>query len=440
MDGGSFAKQALQLDEASCSATVPPSRPRRRMGVKIIAAGIVLGVGCTAIISNNAHVVSDNAVVSSYTTSLRAPISGYVAGLQAKVGDMVVGGSVFARLSEPRVDNRHLTELGSQLRKFIADREAREHERDRLKQQFDALLDRAKQYDRAAVQFTSLQVVEAEHQSEAKGFTRDYFRRDYDRKNALGKNGNASVADVEKAWSIAEQYSADTLADILRIAYLRIEAQAARDGVLLNGGSNDVSYSQQRADEIAIRLTEVDRDIATLATAAAETRIQLEAEQRRISALQAADLIAPSSGMLWRLGATFGERIGVGDTVAELVDCKQVFVVDVIPQENYPDVALGSSARVRLAGESTDRIGHVVSVTGDVNSTNQHNLAAVPPLPHSSTVVAWIALNPTHEATSECLVGRTARVILPVAAEKGPVQAIHRLLANTPIGGLLGRI
>jgi multidrug resistance efflux pump len=448
MNAGSWvAERTAAGGDPASQAAQRRGRNRPVSTVKILIAVTVCAVGSYAVLANGSHVVSDNAVVSAYTISLRAPINGIVSQLSGKVGDIVASGTVLAHIDDPRIDDQRLVGLQSQVRTIAADRAAREQERDSLKHLQTDLLARADRYDRAQAQFMTLQAAEAERQMQSKFAARTFSQRDYNRKSQLGQSGFAAPADVERARSTALQSDADAQANMVRLAYSRLQAQAARDGVLLSNGANDVSASRQRADEIAIRLTDIDHDIDQLTISARETAVQLDAERRRIDTLRSADLVAPTQAMLWRVGATAGERLGVGDTVGELIDCRQAFVVDTIPQDSYPDVVIGSTARIRLAGETADRSGRVVAVTGDTRTDDGRNLAALPPAQTAKTVVAWIALDGAPVAEnddadtdhSRCLVGRTARVILPARNSGGIFRSVSTFFGRSMLAHLLTR-
>jgi multidrug resistance efflux pump len=408
--------------------------------IKLTITGGVLAVACYAIFTNSRHVVTDNAVVSVYTTSVRAPISGNVTLVRAKVGDMLAGGSVLAHLENPRVDDGHLVGLESQVRMVAADRQARIRERDGLAQLQQSLLARADRYDQAAATVATLQAAEAERQMQASLAGRTYDQHDLDRKSSLGRSGFAALSDVDHARSVAAQSGATADATMARLAYFRLQAKAAHDGVFLSNGSSDVAYSRQRADEVAMRITEIQREIDNLNVAATESAVQLAAERRRIAALRSADLVAPTDGMLWRVGATEGERLGVGDTVFEEVDCRQAFVVAAMPQEKFGDVQAGGAARVRLAGESADRTGEVVAVTSEATLFDAHNLAAMPPQRGAKTVIAWIALDaPAADPPGkpgDCAVGRTGHVILDTPTM---FRSVSNFLGRSVGAKLLGR-
>ncbi len=121
-------------------------------------------------------------------------------------------------------------------------------------------------------------------------------------------------------------------------------------------------------------------------------------------------MTAPSAGMLWKVGTSNGERLGAGDTTAELVDCGAEFLVVSIPQSSYADMVRGGEARFRLSSETDERTGAIISVTGDASLIGDRNLAAVPSDQHRPAAMVRIAVPPSHNLAAECLVGRTAHV------------------------------
>jgi len=409
------------------SAATP--RPRGLAGLrrsaKLGAALVLFGAACYALISAFGSVVSDNAVVSAYTVSVRTPIAGYVSGLHAKVGTPISTEAILAWVDEPRIDDQRRIDLINQLQHDRAELSAWEQERNQLTQQRTALLDRAAERNRSEVLYLNLQAAEAERQVRLREAARDYANRDRDRTEALGRTGNAAPAQVDKVRALADQADRDAEAALFRLAYLRVQAEAAGRGLLLENGSNDVPYSSQRADEIAVRLAEIERQIAALSTAGQETATRLDAEQNRIALLRHADLNAPSSGILWKLGASEGEHLGANDVVAQLVNCDSVFVLAAIAQDRVPDVAVGGLARIRLSGENADRTGRVISVTGESNLNNDRNLAAAPVPQRSASAMARIEL-PVDGGNTRCLVGRTARVLLPTTADSGFLSVLIR--------------
>ena len=219
----------------------------------------------------------------------------------------------------------------------------------------------------------------------------------------------------------ALDYQAQSLAG--QLGAVQAQLDAAIRGVMIDAGGNDVAYSAQRADEVRLRLAELDRALDTAIADAEESASRLADETRRIDLLRSAKMAAPSAGMLWKVGSSNGERLGAGDMTAQLVDCGAAFLVASIPQNSYADVVLGGEARFRLSGETAERTGTIVSVTGDASLIGDRNLAAVPADQHKATAMVRIAVPPSRNIAAECLVGRTAHVLLPTVGRSFMDQA-----------------
>jgi multidrug resistance efflux pump len=394
--------------------------------LKIGLALTLVGAGGYAVLAGQGYISSDNAVVTTYTVSLRTPISGYVSGLRVKVGDTVAAGTVLARINDPRVDDQRLIDLESLLARFGANRQAYMQEHAKLSSQLAALVERAAKRNLMQTAFLVLQADEAERQLRARNTEREYAFQDLGRKATLGQTGDAPTADVDKARSTAGQANHNFDAGTFRLAYLRLQAESARQGMLLESGSADLPYSSQRADEIGIRIAEIEREITFLTASLDETAKRLDAERRRVALLRGVDLIAPSAGMVWKLGASEGERLSVGDAAAELVDCTASFVIASIPQDRFPDVEIGANARIRLSGETVERVGHVTSLTGEATLANDRTLAAAPVGQPTAAATARIEIGPSGNAANDCLVGRTSRVLLPASPGSGLLARLAR--------------
>ena len=68
-------------------------------------------------------------------------------------------------------------------------------------------------------------------------------RRAMQRKVSLGHSGDAPLADVDRATAEEQTAEADVSAGAARLAYLRARQAAVAQGLYLDAGGNDVSYS-----------------------------------------------------------------------------------------------------------------------------------------------------------------------------------------------------
>jgi multidrug resistance efflux pump len=255
---------------------------------------------------------------------------------------------------------------------------------------------------------------------------------DVDRRIPLEADGGVAKAEMHRLRSELKAAQQNVAAQVARLAALRTEAEAATQGVLAGTtGGTDRSYSAQRSDEIAIELSALDKTISSLTAEVSETKARLAAERARIELWRRADLLAPSAGMIWKLGAADGERLGVGDLVADIVDCNVPFLLVAIPEDRFSDVEIGGVAKFRLSGERTERAGTVLSITGH-GDLAQGEHYAVMPLDEPSTVIATVAMLPAGNIAQEnnppeCLIGRTARVLLPATGGGFIDQILRRV-------------
>ncbi|HZH27181.1 MAG TPA: HlyD family efflux transporter periplasmic adaptor subunit [Azospirillaceae bacterium] len=388
-----------------------PSRIRR--AAKLSAAFGMLGLGVYAMLVDAGSIASDNAVVSAYLVELRTPIEGYVSALQRDVGGVVPKGSTLAKVDNPRVDGQRLADLRAQLAKIRADREAVTALAAELTKLREDLTARAEAHAVASrARLMALETAE-ERELAALNARRDLARRDFERKLALGMGEAVTRAEVERARSALDVAEKEAAAQAARLASVRTQAESVALGVIAEPGANDVAYSRQRADEISIRLAELGRTISALAADEAVTSERLDVETGRIALLREAAIVAPSDGLVWKYGASNGERLSAGDMAVQIVDCTAAFIVAAIPQDRVPDVEVGAMARFRLAGERTELQGRVMNVTGGRPGEGDRHLAAVPAAERSAMATVRIDVPMSRNAADGCLVGRTARVLLP---------------------------
>jgi multidrug resistance efflux pump len=377
---------------------------------KIVGAFALVCIGTYAVMSDQVAIATDNAVVSAYAVTLRTPIDGVVSGEILRIGQTVQRGVVVARVENARVDDQHLVDLREHLTRARAALDATTAEIESLEGLRDELKGRASAYVFAVSARLAGAREEAENTLAAAIAKRELTERSLARRSTLAKGGFASIADLDKANSDVEIAYREVDAQQGRVNSIRAQIEAAARGIISEAGLSDVAYSSQRADEISVRIGGLKRERALGQADIVETLARLASEEARTSKLGVASLTTPASGMVWKLNASDGERIGTGDSVAQIVDCKAAFIIASVPQNRVPDIEVGSDAEYRLSGDGEKRRGRVVSVTGDATGSDR-NLAAMPfEQKGAATATVRIALD---LSKNECLVGRTARVLIP---------------------------
>jgi multidrug resistance efflux pump len=219
-------------------------------------------------------------------------------------------------------------------------------------------------------------------------------------------------ADFERRQSESEIAKFEQTAAEAEVAELQTELDAAGKGILAEPGvSGDVPYSQQRIDEIKLRLADLHATRANLVLRAGQTAADVTRQLKHSELMRSSAIIAPVTGTVWRLESTNGEHIGNGDTLTEIVDSSHPFLLISIPQDRVPDIQLGAQVKFKLSGEAQQRTGTVVSIAGITGDDENRRFAAIP-LPHSTKRMAAVRVRFDDMQSSDSLVGRTARAVI----------------------------
>lgn len=395
---------------------------------KLMAGIAVLGLGLCGMLSEQNYVSAPNAVVSAYVVSVRTPIDGIVSGLPTAAGGYVQEGEILGHVENPRTDQEHLENLRVVKEGAWSEARAIEVEQKELEKQRRELQWRASTYTKAVWERLQVKIKEDEGLLLAKQAGAKQAKRDLERGHLLrasGINSDAEVDKLETEYEVAQR-EAEAQEEALRAT--RAEAEAAKHGIFIEPGENEIGYSRQRADEIQLRLAEVNRNLTALKTQAESAEEELEKETRHTELMTKADLVSPISGLLWKVDAMNGERVGTGDTVGEYVECKQSFVLVEIPQDRVPEIGVGAEARVKLSGEFEERVGTIVSVSGDAQKDGNQKLAALP-FREAKEQMAMVRVELNAEGMqSECMVGRTARVLLATRGSSAMSRWIHGVI------------
>lgn len=410
------------LSAKSALATAAPAAPlgiplankwRLNKGrVKITVGLSVLMVGGYGLFSEQNFVSSSNAVVSAYIVAVRTPIDGLVQGLPAAANLRVQRGQNLGYVENPRVDQQHLENLRVIEERARSEADAMLIEQASLQQQQKELLARARAHAKAVANRIQLDLLADERVLLAKQAAERQAALDLERARQLRASGIIADADFDRRQTQYDIAVKEAQGQQAIISAQRAEADSAANGVFIEPGYNEIDYSRQRFDDIRLRLAEIHRSLAALQIQAQAAKEDLDKETQHAQLMTRAELDSPISGLLWKLDAISGERLGTGDSVVEFIDCQQAFVLVEIPQDRIPDLTAGAQARVRLSGELEEHPGILASLTLDPRKDENHKLAALPTDHHNAErTIVRVDLN-ARELHGECLVGRTARVLL----------------------------
>lgn len=180
-----------------------------------------------------------------------------------------------------------------------------------------------------------------------------------------------------------------------------------------------------------MRLSETNQTLTTAREQAREAETLQASEARRLDLLAHTDLSSPIEGVLWNLASMSGERVGAGETILSVVDCSHPFLLASVPQDRVPRIALLGRAKLRLSGEAIERSGTVVSISGSGGRSGRK--FASMPVHKADEQVATVLIRLDSPASADpgreegCVVGRTARVLIPTTPSAGVSGLLARL-------------
>ncbi|MDE8344077.1 MAG: hypothetical protein POG24_09690, partial [Acidocella sp.] len=177
-------------------------------------------------------------------------------------GTHVDVGRVVARITNKLVSRQLVQDLAALAARLAADRVAMSAEHARLAAMAAGLLARERLHRQLLAAAYADQLRSAETDVQASVAKQRQSARDDARARFLGAYQVMAPAAVERADLAELTASNDAKGKAATRDALAIDAAAARDGVMIDANGNDVAYSGQRADEIALRITALDTAMA----------------------------------------------------------------------------------------------------------------------------------------------------------------------------------
>ena len=384
---------------------------RRSRAVKMTAAVAILAVVAVEELGGALTLQSAHAVVSAPRISLRTPIAGVVAGGALRLGASLAEGAAVVRIANPRLSYRTRDGLRAREAILAAQYAAGEVRRAALAAMHRALTDRADLHAQIMGSRLDADIANADAILAIRISQQVLAQRDFARRRLLAATGVVPPAELERSESAFAIAASAVDAQIAARDSLHAQRAAIAKGVFAEPGANEASYAAQRADEVWLRLAELDQAQASLQSELAEAQMQSGQEAEELGRLGAITIVSPVDALVWRSGAAPGDVVASGDVVAELVDCGRVVVVAPLAQADSGSVEIGGTARILLAGERQPRRGKVLAQLAEPALSGDMRLAALPAAGRSPEVAVLISLDDIPQG--ECLAGRSAKVRLP---------------------------
>jgi multidrug resistance efflux pump len=366
-------------------------------------------------------VTSAEATVNARVLTLRSPIDGQIVDWRrnSRVGTILHAGEVILRIENPRADRGALDELRRNQRALEHQRQTSDERLVQLERERTVQLAQFNAFSRFRISHIEARRDEIVADKQAATARLEASNASLQRASVLFNRGiqtQTGYDDIVREQKVA---SAALTAIERRLQAAEIELTAAREGIFVTDGFNDVPRSAQRASELGQMMAEMQATIAEQDRRLASLQSQLQEEADRYGVMSVAVMTSPTDGQIWENLTSPGEDIRRGQDLMRMLDCKATVVTAAVSEANFNKLKIGDKATFRLRGEGEELSGRVVGL---------HGLAATPA--NLAINQSTLAREPYH-ATIEvpalttgdsCQVGRTGVVTfdITVAAPRAP--------------------
>jgi multidrug resistance efflux pump len=381
--------------------------------VRVAAAVALVVAAAWGFLPYLTYRVAGSAYVNSELIRVTAPIAGRLVPTMPRKGDFLGQSASVPLIEAVSPDRSRLLDLE---RQAVLAKENRDLARRQLKEieAFDFELGvRVEAYRKGIVNRLTREGEEAAAE-EAGCLSEFQQRREAGwRTEALTRRG--LMSEIRSAEVLAQQEAASTRCQVAGAKRTRItvELEAARTGLFLRDGANDVPYSQQQRDRLKLRRQELETLLLQEDLRANQLAAEVAAEQQRTDQLNSYQLAMPAGHVVWSTAASPGSAVTEAQTILDLADCQHRFVVVQLPERDFEQLKPGDAAFIRLVGGDEWRQGQVEQVRGSAARADDRLFAAQVPSAAVGAISAEVSLadetSPT-DGKSFCDIGRLAEV------------------------------
>lgn len=379
----------------------------------LLAVCIVIALSAV-VMERAVYRTSVEAVVNAPRIEIDAPIEGVIDSVGVAPGAAVTPGALVVRLRRDGWSTSGDPTLAAKSSLLRARVDIVARELSTLLEMQEELSVREQRFRKTVIERTAADLRAAQVKLTERQLT-------LEQTEALAKVNGATKLDLARAHSDAASAEAD-------VTRLSVALASARNGVVTGESGQDVPYSRQRLDQLAMDIARLraERDglKAENATMAAGV-VGVEHDSTGIVSVN-----APARGMLWQLNATRGERVLKGARLGTLVDCSRVYLEATVSPHDGDKIDLTKGVVVRFAGTSLEVKGRVRSVRGGglrPDDTSAAELTLTDTRGDSRVVIDLDAEAIGQSAANFCQVGRNAKVYFDEKAMWRPLQMLSQL-------------
>ncbi len=358
---------------------------------------------------------SSNAVVSARIVTLTTPIDGIVTKAPPPIGTELHEGDIIAEFVNTTVDRSTVGQLNVEKESLKERIDSLEEEKTNLIKLKEELEESKKSHlsSRAERLEYDIKRVEKRHQELIDSVTE--ASRLLNRKKELYKKGTISVSSLDSTFFTAERATKVADQAKLELDRLVVELNFIRKGIFINqDGRSEVTYQDQRIDEIRIRVADIDSRINEYTTRIQVISERIQIETDRLNGLEKRDIRASEFSVVLRSYVMPGTHIDEKTKVVDVIDCSKVFIDMTIHEGYFEKIKIGERVKVKLRGGTKPIHGMITHIRGGaVFAEPEKSVAGVAPIrrPHEMQVIIEIDKEDLYESAADfCHVGRTGEV------------------------------
>lgn len=313
--------------------------------VATVLAGLLLTATLPPLVADQ----SDRAILNAPVTLLTSPIAGEVAAMSVPPGARVTKNSTLAEIQNKRVDRSTLITLQGKAEEFQRSLTTAKARKDADRRYIEALeKEISAQKTQLIAQLTDQNAGLAGLLSAAKAAVIEKGALRERQQSLVAKNTASPYMLKPTTQQLsAAQGSLDAAA--AKLAAGQSQLDAVRNDIFVGDNLVGLATLAQKRRDIAFDLQNQEIDESQ---AEAGFQIQLAAvnvEKARLDSLAEAHLVAAKDGEVLSIGAAVGRHVNAGDSLATMVDCRDLFAVAIFSYRQATALSVGT--RVLVTGE-----------------------------------------------------------------------------------------
>ena len=354
-------------------------------------------------------------IVNGHVLTITSPIEGIIhTDTSIAVGSSVKIDQNIGIVDNILLDRSFENELQTELSTLESRIRALTESNTKMSEMYDRLSTQTDQYQTHRLLELQSQRQSAEYDVERLVHELEYQTRSSERINQLAVKRYSSDQDTDESVFRVNAIQAELNAARKQLDAIDTNISAVQNRSFLDSGNNDLPYSQQRADEILLRILQQSAQITEDSSRIEKIRSQLLIEQNRLDRNISYPIVSPVNGFIWRSYVHDGAVVAIGNELLKILDCESTFLDVLVNERLFNNVSIGDTVRYRYRNEYVTRTGTITDVQGPAVIKDDRTLAAsVPDQSNTRKNYTRVLIQPDHrstDATTRCDVGR--RVIV----------------------------